>query len=130
MKTEKLIGQKFGILTITAIRVWDDKRPIRQRTMAHCKCDCGKVKGWVRVDSLQSGKTISCGCLKNRGRKIYTTNTTGTRGVSYSPRTKLYRADIYVNRKRISLGSSKSLDIATELRRQGEEIHWHKKDKG
>lgn len=48
-------GLKFGKLTVL-----DQKRE-NKRTYCYCKCECGN-KLWVRLDSLRSGNTISCGC--------------------------------------------------------------------
>jgi hypothetical protein len=58
-KKVDLVGKKFGLLTVTEYvgRVkW---------SYYMCKCDCGKFKS-VRIDHLQSGKTISCGCERIR----------------------------------------------------------------
>ena len=35
-----------------------------------CKCDCGRVVR-VRGSSLRSGKTLSCGCSRNLGKKTH-----------------------------------------------------------
>lgn len=53
-----LIGQKFGRLTVI------EQAPNRgKRTQWKCKCDCGEecIK---LTESLRSGTTQSCGCLK------------------------------------------------------------------
>jgi len=49
-------GMKFGKLTIT------DEYRINKRTMAVCQCECGNTKDNIRVSSLTSGNTMSCGC--------------------------------------------------------------------
>ena len=56
-----LAGQRFGRLTAI--------RPTKERRCAvvvwECKCDCGNTK-LVRGDSLVTGNTKSCGCLRKR----------------------------------------------------------------
>lgn len=52
------LGQKFGILTVTAV-------PGKEGNRAEVRCDCGRSKS-VRVDHLLSGGTKSCGC-RQRG---------------------------------------------------------------
>jgi hypothetical protein len=60
---EKMIGEKFGLLTVLSIdRVRDGKR----RVFAKCICDCGKEKR-IRCDLIKCESYISCGCLsRNR----------------------------------------------------------------
>lgn len=58
VKLKDLTGQKFGRLTVLG-RAANKGR----RTMWECLCDCGNVKNIV-ADSLQCGKSRSCGCLK------------------------------------------------------------------
>lgn len=54
-----LTGQKFGRLTVL------DKAPSRNGFVYWlCQCDCGTIKE-IRGASLKSGKSQSCGCLKN-----------------------------------------------------------------
>ncbi len=53
-----LIGQKFGKLTVI------EAAPNRGgRTYWLCQCECGNKKE-ICTDSLRSGNTKSCGCLK------------------------------------------------------------------
>lgn len=59
MKFIDLTGQKFGKLIIIK-RTDNDKF---QNTRWLYKCDCGKM-GIVLGDSIKSGKTQSCGCLR------------------------------------------------------------------
>lgn len=61
---EKIIGQKFGRLTvINELEPKKEKNGSKSR-MALCRCECGKTKS-VRVASLKSGLSKSCGCLRN-----------------------------------------------------------------
>ena len=64
-KTELLIGQKFGYLTILE-RINDDNNSEKKRIKYKCQCDCGSTV-IVRSEDLKSGKTQSCGCIKSRG---------------------------------------------------------------
>jgi hypothetical protein len=71
-------GTKFG-------RLFAEYRYIDEsgRTMYHCKCDCGNEKN-VWCESLKSGKTKSCGCLR--------AETTSRRNTTHGMRkTRLYR---------------------------------------
>lgn len=53
-----LVGQRFGKLT--AVRSTEERR--NGSVVWECRCDCGNA-AYVMVDSLQNGKTKSCGCL-------------------------------------------------------------------
>ena len=66
MSLENIVGSKYGkltvikegslyihVLTLVTIKKWI------------CKCDCGKTVE-VRQDSLRSGNTRSCGCMKGK----------------------------------------------------------------
>lgn len=57
-RVKDLTGKRFGRLTVIGI----DDRDTR-KTFWNCVCDCGNIKA-VRSDSLQSGRILSCGCLK------------------------------------------------------------------
>lgn len=59
-----LTGQTFGRLTVIA------PHSCGERQMKYiCQCECGNVK-IIRSDSLLSGNTKSCGCLKEEQNKI------------------------------------------------------------
>lgn len=60
-----LIGKRFGKLTVTS----KTDHSIHGSVAWLCKCDCGNILS-VRGDSLQSGKTVSCGCSKSSQEKI------------------------------------------------------------
>ncbi len=57
--TEKYVGKKFNLLTITEIIGKDEEGH------THCMawCECGK-DGLKRLNNIMSGTTKSCGCLK------------------------------------------------------------------
>jgi len=54
-----LTGQRFGRLLVLGLA--QEQKPGRKTW--ECKCDCGNTIS-ARNDSLISGKTLSCGCLK------------------------------------------------------------------
>lgn len=59
-----LTGKNFGNLTVI--------RPMpktTKKTYFECQCKCGNIKV-IRSDSLTSGRTVSCGCLKIEQDKI------------------------------------------------------------
>lgn len=51
-----ITGQKFGRLTAVRFIDRDSKR-----TLWEFKCECGTIKS-IRLDSVKTGKVISCGC--------------------------------------------------------------------
>lgn len=61
-KVKKLIGKKFGLLTVVA-RVGSDKKG---QALWYCKCACGG-NTITNTYNLTSGITKGCGCL--RGKK-------------------------------------------------------------
>lgn len=68
VRAEDRVGQVFGRLTIN--RVYRENG----RPMCECSCSCGNTL-FSRIDSLQSGATVSCGCyikdlVANRCSKI------------------------------------------------------------
>lgn len=58
-KYDDLTGQRFGALTVLS-RVEGE-----ERTMWHCRCDCGNEKD-ILAGNLRSGLVTSCGCGRNR----------------------------------------------------------------
>lgn len=61
MNVKSIIGQKFGMLTVTA-RAENAKNG---KARWFCICDCGKEKkNPVTSYDLESGKVKSCGCIK------------------------------------------------------------------
>lgn len=61
-----LNGQKFGYWTVLNKT---EKRASNGGVYWHCKCKCGKEKD-VLGNSLKSGKSLSCGCLKKEKASI------------------------------------------------------------
>lgn len=60
-QAKDIVGQRFGKLTVIK-RVENNNR---MRAKFLCRCDCGNEK-IILGDSLSSGKTKSCGCLKHQ----------------------------------------------------------------
>lgn len=61
-KKKDLTGKRFGRLTVINQNIELSKE--KKVVVWDCICDCGKCKS-VRSDCLLSGKTQSCGCLRN-----------------------------------------------------------------
>jgi len=57
---KRLIGQKYGRLTITAYKQGSKNPFIASKAI--CKCDCGNIK-IASMANLRSGSVKSCGCL-------------------------------------------------------------------
>lgn len=72
---------RFGRLTVVA---FDHKSP--KGSMWRCKCDCGGEKV-ARIDSLTSGNTASCGCI--RAEKIAASNRVDISGMVFGKLTAL-----------------------------------------
>lgn len=63
-----LVGQKFGLLTVIAKDKTEKTLNGSTKIYWKCKCDCGNEL-IVRGNSLQSGNTKSCGCIKSFGEQ-------------------------------------------------------------
>lgn len=61
MTDEKILGQKFGRLTVLRAVLPPPGEPAHNRKVL-CRCDCGK-HATARLDNLRAGKTKSCGCI-------------------------------------------------------------------
>lgn len=60
----EIVGKKYGRLTIKKITGYKTEKNGQKSLMVLCKCDCGKEK-IIRLNSLNSGATKSCGCYRN-----------------------------------------------------------------
>jgi len=58
------IGQQFSLLTVTGF----EKNRFNQK-VARCQCDCGRTAK-VAATRLTTGWTKSCGCLRNRTKRV------------------------------------------------------------
>ena len=108
-----------------------------ETTIWQCQCDCGNVVNVV-VNSLETGKTRSCGCLQKEHvksmfaggtnvvklfseKKIRSTNTSGVTGVSWSKRKGRWEATITFQGKKHHLGFYNNLEDAAAARKKAEE---------
>lgn len=55
-KAEDRVGERYGKLVVSSVERKNG------RTYANCACDCGETL-YSRIDALQSGATVSCGCF-------------------------------------------------------------------
>lgn len=76
----KYIGQKFGRLTVAEIIFKEDANG-RGVIYWRCACDCGNVVK-IRPQSLKSGNSSSCGCLKREIRSKQMTEQNIKHGMS------------------------------------------------
>lgn len=58
---QNLTGQRFGRLFVIGTSMHGEDG----RLVAPCICDCG-WSGRIRVESMKSGNTKSCGCLRRK----------------------------------------------------------------
>lgn len=67
-RDDSVIGSRYGKLTVLE----DVKSDRHGNRKVKCICDCGKVKQ-IRLSSLKSGDTKSCGCLasKEKSDEVY-----------------------------------------------------------
>ena len=82
MKCNKLVGKRFGALTVIGTSAPYIHKSGRTDTVSIVRCDCGNVKS-VRNCSLTSGLTTSCGCA-NRKRIIDLNKKRAITGMSHS----------------------------------------------
>ena len=64
-KTENLIGQKFGKLTVLSYVLVENSKTGGSHWL--CQCDCGN-QIVVKKQYLRLGKTTSCGCVKIKSK--------------------------------------------------------------
>jgi hypothetical protein len=98
INAEDYIGKKFNKLIIIEIsnpiirkrNDIDRKKQTRELLTVICKCDCGNITNPKRLDYLKSGKTKSCGCIRQpkikepRILKERTANRKGKTRIQYS----------------------------------------------
>ena len=141
---DNLTGRTFGRLTVLAPV---DLKLDHGKTLYECRCECGKTI-ITRRDSLLSGDTKSCGCLKNditterapkmravnlkhgtntgriKDNSIPRNNTSGVRGVSWHKKAGKWAVRIHVAGKAISLGYTSDLEEAKQIRKEAEEKYF------
>jgi hypothetical protein len=92
IKSTDRVGQVFGRLTIN--RVYRENG----RPMCECSCSCGRSL-FSRIDALQSGATVSCGCyIKELASKIHSTHRMQDTG-AYSSWESMKQRCLNVNHK-------------------------------
>lgn len=129
------VGKRFGNLTVLS---YAGKSAGMHRW--RCKCDCGN-ETIVGQTLLQTGKTRSCGCLKQKKLKenlklvdgtsvvlleagknrLLSSNTSGYTGVYLQKRTGRWAAQITFQGKTCFLGSYTHIEDAIKARQRGEE---------
>lgn len=128
-----LQGQRFGMLTVL--------EPVPERAVDGsmnwlCRCDCGQYVT-QSANKLRMGRSVSCGCQVCAAaqesktyidgtcveimlsERISKNNTSGIKGVARK-RNK-WQAYINYGRKRISLGSFETKELAAEARQAAEQ---------
>ena len=140
-----MIGQTFGRWTI--LREFRNGRFLYYE----CRCACGTVRE-VRANSIRSGRSKSCGCLKqerakdviaenSRERlttnaayktnfqaiereKPYKNNKSGHKGVYWAKQKGIWKAVIYVQKKCIYLGGYHDINDAIQAREDAEQKYF------
>ncbi len=85
MAIKDITGKTFGLLT--AIKSTDRPVDVKNGTYWECLCKCGS-KHNTTLNSLQSGKSSSCGCLSKEKWKLAATK----HGLSNHPIRKVWEA--------------------------------------
>ena len=68
-KLNDLVGKRFGYLTVLYRDEDQVSKSGKRRVRWACKCDCGNEIS-VISDNLTTGKTRSCGCMKQKMRAV------------------------------------------------------------
>ena len=140
-----MIGRKVGRWTIL--------RELRKGRFKYyeCRCDCGTVRD-VKANSIRSGKSKSCGCLRqerakdeivnNSKKRIatnaayhtnfhaiertepYKNNKSGHKGVYWCESKGIWKAVIYVQKKSIYLGGYHDIRDAIQAREDAEKEYF------
>lgn len=108
-------GDRFGRLTVIERSEDHVSKSGKRYAMYLCRCDCGKEKSIDKVN-LVSGKTMSCGCLRNER----VTDAISTHGDANS---RLYNVWCAMKRrcynkstKEFSLYGGRGIDVCDEWR--------------
>ena len=134
-----ITGKKYGLLT--AVQPTDKRSG--SAVIWECRCDCGGVTYRPHTRLNDWRKYQSCGCLKPgnlnmkewmeanfidgtcitkiRDLKAYATNTSGTRGVYYRPRSDRWSATIGFKGKKYYLGTYETIEEAILARKKAED---------
>ncbi len=139
-RTSHFIGKRFGKLTVLEKTGETVQHGTTKSPLWKCRCDCGNIT-LVRMDSLTSGSTQSCGCLVegkmekmrkaagyvggtqlSRIRNIPETsnNSSGVVGVSLDKKSGKWVSRLTFQGKRYYLGRYDTLEKAKEVRKKAE----------
>ena len=130
----------FGKLTV--IEVTNKRARKSGSVIWKCECECGKVID-AAANNLLSDNTKACGCMKDIENadkvrdsfhventnllsltsKKYKNNSSGYKGVYKNNKSGIWQAYISVNKRRIHLGSYKSIEEAIQARVKAEQIY-------
>lgn len=154
-----LTGERYGRLLVLGI--WEENSPFSdevknggfvedggmKKTEAErwiCRCDCGTICVCLK-ENLRTGKTKSCGCLRQEQRKVNmqkaihfegntcveriasrkpgSNNTSGCRGV-YRRKNGTWRASIGFQGKVYNLGTFQDYEKAVKARQEAERKYY------
>jgi len=131
---KSLIGQIFGRLIVVERVNMHNKNNLSWKYK--CRCDCGNTLTAFR-QKLQDGDTQSCRCLRDeireedyfegtqithiRNKTVWSTNTSGVRGVSWNATRQKWEAHITFKYKKYNLGLHAKISDAAAIRKQAEE---------
>ena len=134
-----ITGQRYGKLI--ALNKTDTRS--NKTIVWRCQCDCGNIS-YASQGNLKSGKSKSCGCLRGEkmsntrksleyaegtlipmlNDKIYSTNSSGVRGICWDNRSNKWRAYITLKGKFYNLGLYDDKEAAIRARENAEEKLW------
>lgn len=137
-----LLGKRFGRLLV----IEEQPRKVGDHIVFwKCQCDCGNIV-LHDTNTLTSGHTLSCGCLRKDNlkklidnnakdgtmlnqiadtRKINKNNKSGIRGISWDSSRSKWTADIMFRRKTIHLGRFDNKRDAINARKKAEKEYFH-----
>lgn len=95
-RRDDIIGEKFGRLLVLKMMYEEN-----ECSKCICECDCGNIIT-VKSDSLKTGNTNSCGCLKletsatngKNNKKYNMYNLTGEYGIGYTDKNEEFYFDL------------------------------------
>jgi len=90
IKSEELIGKKFGLLTVLSEPPTVPHHP----RMLLCACACGNPYALVRLHNVNNGTATSCGCFKRQNGARNLTTHGQTRFGKASPEYQSWRSMI------------------------------------
>lgn len=77
-----------------------------------------------KLDNRKANLRTAHGSINQRNTKIFATNTSGCKGVSWCKNISKWEAYIWKDNKKIGLGYSEDIKEAVKLRSNGERIYW------